>query len=145
MTVYLLVIGIAAGLAGDPVAQYEFVRDTKPNVALQHGDVWSIGKLDAAGNFLPDPQWMNLRVMLSSSPGGRLINPGGYIGSVYEYRSGRLILGKLDDKGNFIPELGGKVIALSEYLSKYRPGKSPKVYNLPGRIVKRGSKDEDRK
>jgi hypothetical protein len=57
---------------------------------------------------------------------------------VYEFRSGRLIPGDIDDDGNFIPTVGGKIIDFKDY--RYGP-KAPKIYNLPGKFVKKERKD----
>ena len=54
-------------------------------------------------------------------------------------------MGEIDDKGNFVPELGSKVIPLKNYLKDYQPGKTPRIYNLPRQIVKRGTKESSKK
>lgn len=47
---------------------------------------------------------------------------------VFEYRSGRLIKGALHKTGNFVPELGSKVLDVKEY----DPMRDRRIYNLPG-------------
>jgi hypothetical protein len=107
---------------------------------VKYGKWYSVGKLDASGNFLPDRQGVDVGGGPFSAADrfpGTLIN--GSAGPVYEYRSGRLILGELDEDGNFIPDLRGKILAFKDY----RPGKDvPRIYNLPGKFVKKASKEE---
>ncbi len=112
-----------------------YIEETEKYVAMIHGDTYALGKLDKAGTFTPDRKYPPVRLGegLTSSPGFRLLN--GDPGTAYEYRSGRLILGYIDQKGNFVPDLGSKVIAFEDY----RPGgNAPPIYNLPGRFVKKG-------
>lgn len=56
---------------------------------------------------------------------------------VYEFRSGRLIKGTLQKTGNFVPELGSRILDFKDYdpLSKRR------IYNLPG-VLRRVEKKE---
>src|SRR5262249_29093360 len=144
MSQALVIFAYLSLSAGTLVAEYEFQSDTKPNVAVFRGDTFSIGKLDAAGNFLPDPKYVNIngRAWFSGPPCTLMNSPKG---GAYEYRSGRLIQGRLEDKGNFIPDLDSKVISLDRYLKEYQPGKSLRISNLPGKIVRKGSKDEKKK
>jgi internalin A len=60
---------------------------------------------------------------------------------VYEYRSGRLVKGTLLENGTFVPELGGKVIDFKDY---HYAKDAPRIYNLPGRFVKKGSTEDKR-
>jgi hypothetical protein len=119
--------------------EYEFVQDTGRLVELIQGETESIGKLDASGNFVPDKRWFQLKKgqPLVSGPATTLINGLAQKG-VYEFRSGRLIPGDIDDKGNFIPTVGGRIIDFKDY--RYGP-KAPKIYNLPGKFVKKEKKD----
>jgi hypothetical protein len=118
---------------------YEFVPDTDRFVMLRHGDACSIGKLDGKGNFLPDPRYVNLRgAYLSAIPPCTLINSRG--DSVYEFRSGRLIRGKIDKDGSFVPDLGTKVIRFEDY----KPEKDLRIYNLPGKFVPKKKADEEK-
>jgi len=48
---------------------------------------------------------------------------------VYEYRAGRLIKGKLQLSGNFVPELGSKIIDFKEIDPQTE---RRRIYNLPG-------------
>src|SRR5262249_36361966 len=81
--------------------EYEFVEDTSQWVMVIRGQTESIGKLDAAGNFLPDKGWLELRKgqPLSSVPFFTRINK--VHKGAYEFRSGRLIPGDIDKDGNF--------------------------------------------
>ncbi len=116
--------------------EYEFVPNTDRWVSLHYGQTFSIGKLDAKGNFLPDANWVNLRGTLTSAPGFVALNVNK--GPAYEFRSSRLILGELDKEGNFIPKLDSKVIEFKDYrFSKT----GTRIYNLPGKFVKKKDKD----
>jgi hypothetical protein len=119
--------------------EYVFVPDTKRLVALQRNDYETVGRLDETGFFTPERSYQVVR-------GGRatsgveidLLNTSP--GTAYEYRSGRLILGEIDRKGNFVPGLGTKVIAFEQY----KPGgNAPPIYNLPGRFVKKEEKKDN--
>ena len=125
-----------AGAPAPPPVEYEFVPDTSVCFVQYHGDLISLGHLDEEGNFVPDSHYCNIPPPLSSIPPNRPLNAPH--GPAYEYRSGRLIPGELDKKGNFIPKLRGKIISLDDY----RPGtKAMCIYNLPGRFVKKEQKD----
>jgi hypothetical protein len=138
----ILLTGLLAFAAPSLEAEeYEFVPDTNRYVKVKHGTSdFFIGKLDAEGNFIPDRKYAHLKPggMLSSVPPMTLINAPAQKG-VYEYRSGRLIPGEIDDDGNFIPIAGEKVIDFKEY--RYEP-KGPRIYNLPGKFVRKGEKEE---
>jgi len=119
--------------------EYKFVEDTSRWIVLIQGETDSIGKLDADGNFVPDKRWFQLKKgqPLSSVPPRTLINGFPHKG-VYEFRSRRLVPGDLDDSGNFIPTVGGRIIDFKDY--HYSP-KAPKIYNLPGKFVKNEKKE----
>jgi hypothetical protein len=117
----------------EPPVEYEFVPDLDRYVMMTRGPAQSVGKLDAAGNFVPDRRWLNVRGKVSGAPPYTLIT--GAAGPAYEYRSGRLVKGRLDEDGNFVPQLGSVVIPLRAY--DPGPGAAP-IYNLPGRFVKKG-------
>jgi hypothetical protein len=125
-----LLIGAAWGADED----YEFVLDTNRWVVVPHGKSDSLGKLDKEGNFHPDPRWINVRE--GSYPSHAVLNfPSG---KAYEYRSGRLVLGELDEEGNFIPKLYSKVIDFKDYRFSET---ATRIYNLPGKFVKKKDKD----
>ncbi len=138
--VVLLTWCSAAPQAGDE-EEYVFVK-TDRWVTLIQGQTESIGKLDEAGNFIPDKAFFQRkRGQPGSSPGSTLLNGAAQKG-IYEYRSGRLIPGEIDDDGNFIPIVGEKIIDFKDY--RYHP-KGPKIYNLPGKFVRKGEKEEKNK
>src|SRR5438132_1206757 len=126
--------------------EYEYVPDTSGYVELDRGEEQLIGKLDEKGTFVRDLRWQGLKkgFAQSSIPPLRVLNtrcPGWE--HVYEYRSGRLILGELDREGNFVPDVGSKVINFKDY--RYRPD-GIQIYNLPGRFMKKSeAKKEDAK
>ncbi len=105
-------------------AGYRYQEDLGPRVGLLRGTIVVVGKLDKNGKLVED--WRHSPVQLLNKPLRENEE-------VYEYRVGRLIKGKLDNDGNFIPEPGSKVIALSDY----QPGdRAPRIYNLPGKLAR---------
>jgi hypothetical protein len=111
---------------------YEFVPSDETPVYLRRGIKVSLGKLDASGSFTTGRTEQDMSLKQGFILHGRVLNLTPRKG-VYEYRSGRLIKGDLDDNGNFVPELGSKIIDFKDY--QYSP-KSPVIYNLPGEFVK---------
>jgi hypothetical protein len=112
-------------------ASYEYLQDTSRTIGLERGGMILEGKLDAAGNFIQNPKAQILKAGMGGTGGIlEIINvrrPGRE--HIYEFRSGRLIQGELDKEGNFIPDLGGKVIDFKDYQYKKDP---LYIYNLPG-------------
>ena len=97
-----------------------------------YGSRWYFGTRDARGEFQPDP---NLFPRSERPTGERFLDfiPKALEGKeAYEYRSGRLILGRIERVGDagqrvFIPKLGSKIIAAkSDEVRKDVP-----VYNQP--------------
>jgi hypothetical protein len=118
-------------------SDYVFVPIAHRYVVILHGKRESFGTLDAAGNFVPNPKLLNIERQPYSGPmrPGQLVNfPDLRHPNVFEYRSGRLIPGRLDDQGNFIPKLGGKIISLKDY---HYSKSAPRIWNLPGHFVKK--------
>jgi hypothetical protein len=143
----LVASGLFACACGGLCAEeYTFVGDTTVLIGLIHGQEFRIGRLDKSGNFSPDERWPVFRTdaMLSGIPQFRFINGPATAPTekVYEYRSGRLVIGSLDMAGNFTPQLGSKIISFEDHLAHYEPGKSPRIYNLPGTIVKKEKKQK---
>jgi hypothetical protein len=145
----MFAIGVTAAMmlgAPVPAGQYVFVLDTHRWVKVCRRDnkklYWSLGKLDAAGNFIAEAGCYNLTTEQNAVPPGMVyLNENG-MNAVYEYRSGRLIIGKLDQEtDNFIPDLGGKVIDFKEY----RYGVDVPIWNLPGYFMPKDKFDERRK
>jgi hypothetical protein len=134
MIANLAVVLLLAQGAGGAEEGYWFVPDTDRYVRLRHGhSFFSIGKLDKKGNFLPVPSLLHLRAESHKSglPGGTMIN-GHDDEPVYEFRSGRLVKGKIDKEGSFVPDVGEKVIRFEDY----RPEEDiTRIYNLPGKFV----------
>ena len=121
----------------DEGPQYEYREDTKREVALLRAGSIYLGRLDATGNFVWNSPVTPLKPndpVLAKSAAFVINKPPKPEGPVYELRSGALIKGKLDEKGNFIPEAGSKVISFKDY--RYRPGAIP-IYNLPGSFVEK--------
>jgi hypothetical protein len=124
--------------AGDGMGdkQYEYQEDLKRYIGnLREGQI-ILGNLDARGNFVPLPRVKPIEVgQPFSGPAYTIINrPLKPNEPVYEYRSGVLIKGTLDTEGNFLPEVGSKVLPFKDY----RYGKdAPRIYNLPGKFVEK--------
>src|ERR1700687_4722718 len=110
----------AALLASEETDDYVFVPDLESWVEMVHDKTTSVGHLDAAGNFLPMPGWVNKPRGQARSVIDRKIEILNWSPekNVYEFRSARLIKGELDVKGYFVPEIGAKVIDFKEY--RYR-------------------------
>ena len=124
----------AATPSGPQGSHYRFAPDTNRWVGIKRNATGgAIGKLDSAGNFTPDRLYLDVNVTgpLSNVPPFTVINRPA--ARAYEYRSGRLIPGSIDEDGNFIPKLGGKIISFKEY--RYGPN-APRIWNLPGRFIR---------
>lgn len=115
--------------------EYEFVRDTKRLVGIIRGDKQLHGYLDDAGNFIQKAEYQRGQPLTSAPLHSRLNWPGVVGKDVYEYRSGALIRGELTNDGDFIPEIGAKVIAFYDY--RFSPQERP-IWNLPGYFKRRG-------
>jgi hypothetical protein len=67
-----------------------------------------------------------------------LLEPKSLNESVYEHHQGKLIPGFIHqiqkDEWVFVPDIGGKIIDMAEYLKTYQPW-SRRIYNLPGKFV----------
>jgi hypothetical protein len=109
-----------------PPTEYVFIPDTDRYVAYAWGRRVVMGKLDAR---------RNLRVTHEGTPPDYGHRPAVLIirfdapTRVYEFRSGRLVLGKMMPDGNFVPEIGSAVTRFDDY--RYGPGAVP-IWNLPG-------------
>jgi hypothetical protein len=137
---------IAAAVWAAPVPEenYVFVPNIERWVSITRHGSRLFGKLDDAGNFVQE-------FKRSASKGGSEpesvqlnTNYQGTPQTVYEYRSGRLIKGELTPQGDFVPELGSKVIRFEDY--KYRPD-GVIIWNLPGyfKKVENGKEAKDDK
>jgi hypothetical protein len=134
----------AAGFAPPPAAppgppaageEYVFAPDTSRYVGILRNGYWHIGQIDAEGNF----EW-GRRIRENGPYSGPqyeeidLIPKDGKPRPCYELRSSRLIKGGIDTKGNFVPEIGSKVILFKDY--RYSPTATP-IWNLPGMFIKK--------
>jgi hypothetical protein len=127
-------------------------RKVQPGQLLKHaraiGDVVEFGHLSDEGEFIPDP---DLPVVSRAGILGPVafdpwavpryytvprLDKDQKVRSVptYEYRSGRLIRGDLHESGNFVPELGSKVIDFKDFDPEKEPQR--RIYNLPGELKK---------
>jgi hypothetical protein len=111
--------------------------------SFQWGGIIHSGVIDARGTFrvrektpvdkLPRQQINGppgLPVLIFSKPA-----------KVYEFRSGRLVLGVMMPDGEFIPEVGSIVIRIDDY----HEGKDPMIWNVPGFFISRDKFEERRK
>ena len=109
------------------------------------GNVVEFGHLSDEGEFVPDPDLPTvsragilgpIRFDLYSTMRyytvPQLNYPEKKTEEVYEYRSGRLIKGTLHATGNFVPELGSKVLDFKDYDPRHL-----RIYNLPGTLTKK--------
>jgi hypothetical protein len=110
MTTPILAGILGAGAAYYPREEdgggYQFVPDTSLWVTIHYGrtETLSTGHLDGAGNFIPDRKMVNMNSHSGRSFGtkpSRMINGGEM--QAHEYRSGRLIKGKINTDGDFVP------------------------------------------
>lgn len=120
--------------ANTPYVDLGYRQDLNQNLCLISGDKMVSGKLDAHGNFLPDPlkgQWAfkGSFSWISGPPITSIINRWGPDSLVYEYRSGMLVQGRFNNQYRFIPNPGSKVIRLHDFL---RRRERVPIYNLPG-------------
>src|SRR5439155_18230012 len=117
--------------------EYVFVYDLRRSVKIVRGEHQSLGKLDMAGDFTPEKPFINEKrhEQRSDEPDYVVINAPAQKG-VYEFRSDllshRLIPGDIDDNGNFIPELGCRIIDFKDY--RYSPT-AHTIYNLPVKFL----------
>jgi hypothetical protein len=104
--------------------KHVYKEDVDRKVALVYGDRVRIGKLDAEGTFVEE-----YKAPLINKP-LKLKEP------VYEYRSGVLVRGILNDEGDFVPDAGDKseIIRFKDY--KYTKD-ALRIYNLPGKFVEK--------
>lgn len=114
------------------------------------GELMELGHLSDEGEFVPDYGLPIFPFVQVKAPDVLMdgsqrtiyytLPMEGYFGEktgkgfeeVYEYRSGRLIKGRLQKTGNFVPELGSKVLDFKDY----DPDENRRIYNLPGKLVK---------
>ncbi len=126
--------------------EYEFRLDLKRIVAVHYKNYWEYGTLDADGRLVPQGERRRYGFNSALPDIDEVINsPRKPNEPVYEFRSARLIKGNLQQDAVFVPELASTVIDLDLYLKEYDPKNSLRIYNLPGRIVKKGEPEIDKK
>ena len=119
---------------------YVFVQDLTPRIHHKWGEKVYVGNLDTYGRFIPDPLVppQEPEKFAGIVPNSRplMLGPDGRR-EVYEFRAGRLVPGKLTDDDRFVPQVGGLIIHIRDYV--YTPEARP-IYNLPGRFYPKGMK-----
>jgi hypothetical protein len=141
--------------AQQPVVEYAFKQDLTRRVGVYRGTQIYPGTLDEHGNFIPDKDCKSFRNPLLPIGGDDHVQDklkfNRYIvinlqkevnESVYEYRSGILIFGSLDDDGNFIPMLGERPILFLNYTGERT---KHRIYNLPGDFVPKAKIPHEKK
>lgn len=121
-----------------------------PWFARAIGEIMELGHLSDEGEFIPDYGLPIFPFVKVKAPDVLMdgsqrtiyytLPMEGYFGGktgkgyeeVYEYRSGRIIKGRLQKTGNFVPELGSKVMDFKGY----DPDENRRIYNLPGKLIK---------
>ncbi len=137
-------VGPTRGAASDEDAarttkeEVTYIPSLWRHVAILRGNILIIGHFDSTGRFIEDLDFhtydLKKRGGLICAP--MVINRPPVTEVMYEYRSGRLVKGTMDVRGNFAPEVGAKIISFKDY----RPGKDPIIWNLPGEFKEK--KDE---
>jgi len=141
-TTTLLLCFVCAQISSSELEKYEYVEDTSRGIGVERHQMLLLGKLDAAGNFIQDPRALVLKAGIPRTGGHyEIINSRGPGREhVFEFRSGRLIKGELDKEGNFIPDLGSKVLDFKDY--QYEKKDPIYIYNLPGYFKEKKEKPE---
>lgn len=141
---------------------YGYVEDLSVEYSHSLGAFTYNGHLDATGQFIPDPA--NRISNLSMGGTGPILRPFLFKAThgekLYQFQGGRLIPGVIKSQiirqgatGTdnfksakkelhtwfFYPDLNGKIIEMQEYLNDFDPAKSPRIFNLPGRILKKSN------
>jgi len=133
MSVSIACITLLSSAGAAPVGtdDYVFVEDLTRWVFVVRGSWYLSGSLDMNGSFLEEGE----RIPRGSPHSGpiHILNDFASPTKVYEFRSGRLIVGEIQLDGSFVPEAGSKVMMFKDF--KYSPDRMP-IWNLPGRFVK---------
>lgn len=125
-----------------PPAGYDYHRfsQRQPPLWFAHiiGKKYELGHLDDAGDFAPDyelPLFPLPQILpqVGGSPRYYNLPEGGQEEEVYEYRSGRLLVGTLKLDGTFVPDPYSTVLSFAE-LDPEQPKR--RIYNLPGYLTK---------
>ncbi len=141
-TTTLLLCLVGAQISSSESKKYEYVEDTSRGIGVERHQMLLLGKLDAAGNFNQDPRAQVFKAGTKLTGGAfEIINSRGPGREhVYEFRSGRLIKGELDKEGNFVPDLGSKVLDFKDY--RFKKKDPVYIYNLPGYFKEKKEKPE---
>ncbi len=122
--------------AGGPGGEYNFVLDTERMVGIDKSDCTEVGKLDKNGVFTVhykrtfSTAQTGEKFSIGGGPGyARLNITGPYPAKAFEFRSGNLHPGVMEEGGRFVPDANGKVVSFSNY--RYSPV-TPPIWNLPG-------------
>lgn len=102
-------------------AQGEFIPDYSLPIIARSGILGAVRKDPTAFSSYP---WRFYTIPFDGAWGRTEVDKE----EVYEFRSGRLIKGTLHKTGNFVPELGSKILDFKEYDPRGRR----RIYNLPG-------------
>jgi hypothetical protein len=120
---------------------YEFRQDLTLYYLFVFGDKEVFGHVDAAGTFIADRGlgvYRRGQAYSGLPPHASLNLPHKYPHEpVYEYRSGRLVPGKLDNHGIFFPDVGDTVNDFQDY--RVVPS-ARRIFNLPGLFLENGKK-----
>jgi hypothetical protein len=137
LVVFLHLINTAAAHA--PPARFFYEEDLRRLIRIHRPSLYMDGAFDSDGEFVPSSIVdLSKGPVVYSGPHTHDANlplradPKTKTESVYEFRSGVLVPGKLDAAGNFVPTAGAKMIAFADY--KCVDG-APRIWNLPGRFV----------
>ena len=139
VSIMLAIAGIRANFIPG-TETYKFVSNTERWVCVIRNNGQFLGKLDLHGEFTQEKR-MPAGSWSVGVPPHVVIN-GGSPRKAYEFRSGVLIPGEIQDDGRFVPEVGGKIIKFSDYT--YTPTAS-RIWNLPGYFVSIEPKPADKK
>jgi hypothetical protein len=118
-----------------PPGTYVYVPRSQREACFQWGEEVHIGTIDARGGFHLRQKVPRAEAFPPLGHGPRIPAPPLAFprpAKVYEFHSGRLILGTMMPDGEFIPEAGSTVIKIEDY--KY--GQMPLIWNLPGYFKK---------
>ncbi|HEY1381903.1 MAG TPA: hypothetical protein VGF55_34200 [Gemmataceae bacterium] len=131
-----------ASAAHAPPIEYVFFPVDGMPINIEWAGVIHVGTLDARGSF-------HVREKLDRMQTGGPFSGDRVKGAVisfpqparvYEYRSGRLILGTMMPGSEFIPEAGSKIMRFEDY----RYGEDGWIWNLPGYFIRKDKVEEHR-
>ncbi len=118
--------------------EYEYKQALERPIGFYRGFFIYLGHLDERGNFVPLPFRKPIDFRKGGSGPDYTVINAIYVETkteqVYEYRSGVLVKGTMDEKGNFIPEIGSAMLLFKDY--RYGKG-ALRIYNLPGKFQRK--------